>query len=231
MRVRTVKTIIVLTLVLACIMMAGCLSSPGDRSPTAGGSTPTPVPLASTPPKPSAVTPTPGPGGSVPTPGTTIIPGGAVGPGTPGAGDDSGGQPGTNGTNRSTVTPAPSPTPVPVVSGHADNWGTSKDSYARGETATGYVYVTNTGNVPITQIDFTIVIKNTILFFPIEKSYSYSKTGLSIQPGKTERVEFSQPIPSEYEGISTAGNYQFTVTALLAGKSIGPSFTKSIAIT
>ena len=229
MRVRTAKKIIVLTLVLACIMMAGCLSSPGDRGPTAGGITPTPVPLATATPRPSSVTSTPGPGGSVPTPGTTIMPGGVVGPGTPGAGDDPGGQPGTN---RSTVTPtpSPSPTPVPVVSGSADNWGTSKDSYARGETATGYVYVTNTGNVPITQIDFTIVIKKTILFFPIEKSYSYNKAGLNIQPGKTERVEFSQSIPVEYEGISTAGNYLFTVTASLAGKSIG-SFAKGITIT
>ncbi len=195
--------------------MAGCLSSPGNRGPTAGGSTPTPVPSAPVTPKPSSATPTPGPGEGGPTPVIIVIPGPANPP-----------VPGTNETNQSPATP----TPVPVVSGYADNWGTSKDSYARGETATGYVYVTNTGNVPITQIDFTIVIKKTILFFPIEKSYSYNKAGLSIQPGKRERVEFSQSIPAEYEGISTAGNYQFTVTALLAGKSIG-SFSKSITIT
>jgi uncharacterized membrane protein len=107
------------------------------------------------------------------------------------------------------------------VSAQAKDWGTSKDTYNRGETATGWVYVTNTGNVPINTISFTIVIKKTIFFVPIEKSYDYSKTGLNIAPGETQRVEFSQAIPSEYSGMSTAGDYQLRVTAKLAGQEIG----------
>jgi hypothetical protein len=115
------------------------------------------------------------------------------------------------------------------LSGQANDWGTSKDAYARGDTAIGWVYVTNTGNVPINTIDFTMVIKKTILFFPVEKSADYSKTGLDIKPGETQRVEFSQSIPAEYSGMSTAGDYQFTVTAKLAGKDIG-SFSKGMKI-
>lgn len=115
------------------------------------------------------------------------------------------------------------------MSGSASNWGTSQDTYARGDTATGWVDVTNTGNVPIDAIDFTIVIKRTVIFLPVEQSYEYSKSGLGIQPGETRRVEFSKPIPAEYGGMSTAGDYQFTVTALLAGKNIG-SFSKNIKI-
>jgi hypothetical protein len=115
------------------------------------------------------------------------------------------------------------------MSGTADDWGTSKDTYARGETATGWVYVTNTGNVPIEAIDFTIVIKKTVFFLPIEKSADYHKTGLNIAPGETQRVEFSQSIPSEYSGMSTAGDYQLKVTAKLAGQEIG-SYTTNMKV-
>jgi hypothetical protein len=117
----------------------------------------------------------------------------------------------------------------PVVSGQAKDWGTSKDTYARGETAAGWVYVTNTGNVPINTIDFTITIKKTIFFIPIEKSYDYSKTGLNIPPGDTQQVEFSQAIPSEYGGVSTAGDYQLAATAKLAGQEIG-HYSKGIMV-
>lgn len=115
------------------------------------------------------------------------------------------------------------------MSGQANDWGTSKDTYNRGDTANGWVYVTNTGNVPIDTIDFTIVIKRTVFFVPVERSYDHSKTGLNIQPGETQRVEFSQSIPAEYSGVSTAGDYQFSVTAKLAGKDIG-SFSKAVKI-
>jgi hypothetical protein len=118
---------------------------------------------------------------------------------------------------------------VPVISATTADWGSDKSTYARGETATGWTYVTNTGNVPITVLNFTVVIKRTIFFVPIEKTYEYTKGGLSIQPGKTQRVEFSQSIPSDYNGVSTAGDYQFTVKAKLAGAEIG-SFSKAIKI-
>jgi len=120
---------------------------------------------------------------------------------------------------------------VPIISGKAENWGTSKDSYARGDTATGYVYVTNTGNVPIDKVDFSITVNKLIWGISVgEISSSNSQTGLNIKPGEMRRLEFSQSIPAEYSGISTAGDYKFAVTASLAGKTIG-SFTKNIRVT
>jgi hypothetical protein len=121
---------------------------------------------------------------------------------------------GTNGTPST-------PTPVPVISGRATDWGSDKSSYSRGETATGWTYVTNTGNVPITQIDFAFVIKRTIFFMPVEKVFTYNATGLNIPPGVKQQVAFSISVPSDYQGISTAGDYQLTAVALLAGTDIG----------
>ncbi len=127
--------------------------------------------------------------------------------------------PGTGGT----------PTPVPVISGKATDWGSDESTYSRGATATGWAYVTNTGNVPISQIDFTIVIKRTIFFVPVSKTYSFSATGLDIRPGMKEKVSFSLSIPSEYQGMSTAGDYQLTATAMLDGKEIG-NYSRDIKI-
>ncbi len=116
-----------------------------------------------------------------------------------------------------------------MLSAQASDWGTDKDTYSRGDTATGWTYVTNTGNVPIDQVDFTVVVRRTVLFVPVEKSYSYSATGLGIPPGGQVKVQFSQAIPAEYSGMSTAGSYQFVVAASLAGKEIG-SFSKDIRV-
>ncbi|HEY3273190.1 MAG TPA: hypothetical protein VGJ92_05475 [Methanocella sp.] len=192
--------------------MSGCLFSLGQSN-----ATPTP-----------AATGTPWPQGSTPTSFPVNIPPGETWAWTPGSQNNNGNlsptsSPGTNGTSPAT------PTPQPVVSATVKDWGTSKDTYARGDTATGWVYVTNTGNVPINAVDFTIVIKKTVFFVPIEKSYDYSKTGLNIAPGETKQVEFSQSIPSEYSGVSTAGDYQLKVTAKLAGKEIG-TYSKGMKI-
>jgi hypothetical protein len=127
---------------------------------------------------------------------------------------------GTNGTP-TTPTPVPAPTPLPVISGIATDWGSDKTSYSRGETAIGWTYVTNTGNVPITQIDFTITIKRTIFFVPVEMVFPFITTGLNIPPGVKQQVAFSISIPSDYQGISTAGDYQLTAVASLAGTEIG----------
>lgn len=118
-------------------------------------------------------------------------------------------------------TPVPTSTPTPIVSGAAMDWGSDKSTYRRGESATGWAYVENTGNVPITRIDFTLTIKRTILFVPVTKTFQYAATGLNIAPGEKKQVAFSQTIPSDYEGISTAGDYKLTVTATLDGKQIG----------
>jgi hypothetical protein len=131
-----------------------------------------------------------------------------------------------------TGTPTPLPptgTPVPGLAANLTGWGTDRDTYARNATATGWVNVTNTGSKPIDQVDFAIVIKRTILFVPVEKSFSHSATGLDIRPGETKKVQFSVTIPAEYEGISTAGDYQFVVTASIAGKTVG-SYSKGITV-
>jgi hypothetical protein len=131
-----------------------------------------------------------------------------------------------------TGTPTPSPptgTPVPAPTANLAGWGTDRDTYARNATATGWVNVTNTGSVPIDQVDFAIVIKRTILFVPVEKSFSHSATSLDIRPGETKKVQFSLIVPAEYQGISTAGDYEFVVTASLAGKEVG-NYKKSITV-
>jgi hypothetical protein len=92
---------------------------------------------------------------------------------------------------------------------------------------TGWVDVTNTGNVLITEIDFTIVMTNTD--YHISKTYYYNSQGLNIQAGQTQRITFSEIIPATNNGISTAGNYRLTATANLAGQSIG-NFSKAIKI-
>ncbi len=130
-----------------------------------------------------------------------------------------------------TGTPVPGPTasPKPEPAANLAGWGTDRDTYARNTTATGWVDVTNTGSVPIDQVDFAIVIKRTILFVPVEKSFSHSATGLDIRPGETKKVQFSLIIPAEYQGISTAGDYQFVVTASIAGKAVG-NYAKGITV-
>lgn len=205
------KSFVILAIIVALLAVSGCFSASGLQNAT-------PTPVASTP-TPGATVPSidiP-----VPSPGTTII-------WTPGSGDGAIG-------NYTGTLPSPSPgtsttpTPVPIMNATTSNWGTSKDSFARGETATGWVDVTNTGNAPINVLDFTIVIKRTVFFVPVEKTYEYAKGGLDILPGETKRVEFSQSIPSDYQGVSTAGDYQLTVKAKLAGKEIG-SFSKAIKV-
>jgi|AGTN01.3.fsa_nt_gi hypothetical protein len=202
MTVKIARPFIILAIIVSLLAVSGCLSS-------GGGSDATPTPVSSSTPDQSTINI------PVPSPGTTII-------WTPGSGDTTI----INNTNNTRS----SPTPVPVISGKAKDWGTDKDTYARGDTATGWVYITNTGNVPIDKIDFTIVIKRTVLFIPFEQSASPSMP-VNILPGETQRVEFSQAIPAEYKGMSTAGDYQLTVTAKLAGSEIKDGFSKNIKVT
>jgi hypothetical protein len=225
MKGKMAKSFGILAIITTLLVVSGCLFSSGHTDVS-------PAPAATGTPQPPGTTPTP-----------THFPGFNVSPGTtwawtPGTDDSTPDNytelfptpaPGANGTDGTNRTGSPTPSPQPVLSGTAKDWGTSKDTYARGDTATGWVYVTNTGNVPIDTVNFVIVIKRTVFFVPIEKSYDYSKTGLNIRSGETQRVEFSQLIPSEYSGMSTAGDYQFKVTAKLAGNDIG-SFSKSMKV-
>ena len=136
------------------------------------------------------------------------------------------------GGEKPTPVPAPTPTATPSPGPSADltGWGTDHDTYVRNTTATGWVNVTNTGSTPIDEISFTTVISRTVLFLPVEKTFYYNATGLSIGPGETRQVQFSQVIPAEYSGISTEGKYRLTVTAEIAGRPAG-SFSKDITVT
>lgn len=126
-------------------------------------------------------------------------------------------------------TPTPVPTVTPGLSADLAGWGTDRDTYARNGTATGWVNVTNSGSMPINEVEFTVVISRTVLFVPVEKTFSHNATGLNIRPGETKQVQFSLVIPAEYEGISTAGNYRFTATAAIAGRTAG-TYSKGITV-
>ena len=93
---------------------------------------------------------------------------------------------------------------------------------------TGWVDVTNTGNVPITEMTFTIVMARTD--FPLSKSDNYYPSGLNIQPGQTQRITFSEVIPATYAGFPTSGPYRLTATAILAGRKIDDDYSKAITI-
>ncbi|OPY27328.1 MAG: hypothetical protein A4E28_02058 [Methanocella sp. PtaU1.Bin125] len=129
-----------------------------------------------------------------------------------------------------TSTVTPSPTPGPAMSAELSGWRTDKDTYARGENATGWVYVYNTGDGTIERMDFTLVIHRSVfLIGDYSITYNYNLTGLDIKPGGKEKVQFVQQIPSEYSGISTAGDYRFDVTAFLAGHIAG-EYSKNIRV-
>ena len=115
------------------------------------------------------------------------------------------------------------------MSAQLTGWGTDKDTYARGDTAIGWIYVLNTGNVPIDRVDIKVVVSRMIFFYRYSKEYDYSPTGLGIQPGENRRIEFNVLIPAEYQGISTAGDYNLDATVSVGGKQIG-SFSKGMKV-
>lgn len=216
MNAKVSKLAVFCAFIVVSVFAAGCIFSGAGNS---GES----APQASAPPSGSSAGLI-----SVPGPSATTLPGTyVVSPGTNGTPVSPAPtpKPGINGTStptpRPSVTPVPTATPKPVISGKASDWGSDKSTYSRGNTATGWTYVTNTGNVPIEQIDFTFAIKRTIFFVPVSKTYTYSATGLNILPGTKQQVAFSLSIPSDYQGVSTAGDYQLTATASLAGTEIG----------
>ena len=202
-------------------------TGPGGSNPAGADNLPaaTPVPTATpvpqwppgTPgapdspgnPSPAIPTPAPTPVGS-PTPVPTVTP-----------------TPTQSASPTATPSPSPSVTPQPALGGRTSGWGTDKSTYNRGDTVTGWVDVTNTGTVPITEVDITLVLARTD--FPVSKTDNYKSQGLNVQPGQTQRITFSETIPPTYGGISTAGNYRLTASAYLAGNNIG-SFTKYITI-
>jgi hypothetical protein len=136
------------------------------------------------------------------------------------------------------VKPTPTSTPTPVAatgtsgtSAQLVNYGTDKDSFNRGEQATGYMTIKNTGSNVMNDVTTSVSVSKAV---PVVGettlgSKDYTFNNLNIQPGETKRVEFKADIPSEYKGVSTAGDYTLHVTARTGGTEIG-SFSKTVKI-
>lgn len=130
-----------------------------------------------------------------------------------------------------------SPTPVPTFSGPAitsatlTDYGTDKDTYNRGDTATGFVALKNTGNTVINNVAVDVSVSKSFSFIGYvkvgETTYTYSDQ--KIQPGETRRIEFSTVIPSDYKGISTAGDFDFDVAVTAEGTGAG-SFSHEVKV-
>lgn len=136
-----------------------------------------------------------------------------------------------------TSQPSGDSTPVPTTSGPAitsatiTDHGTDKDTYNRGDTATGFVALKNTGNTVINNVVMDVSVSKSISFIGFVKvgGTTYPYSGENIQPGETRRIEFSTVIPSDYKGISTAGDFEFEVTVTAEGTSAG-SFTQDVKV-
>lgn len=162
--------------------------------------------------------------------------------------------------NVSTPAPAPSATAVPVASGvpapsvtvvpaataqptaavvpggttsaQMLNYGTDSDTFKRGERATGFITVKNTGGTVINDVTTSVSadVKLPVIGATSVGAKDYTFNNLNIKPGETKRIEFAVDIPSEYKGVSTAGDYDLHVAVKAGGTDIG-SFSKSVKVT
>jgi hypothetical protein len=135
-----------------------------------------------------------------------------------------------------TVAPVVTATPAPAAGGATSaeivNYGTDSDTFKRGDRASGFITVKNTGNTSINDITTSVSasVKLPVIGATDVGNKDYTFNNLNIGPGETKRVEFTVDIPSEYKGVSTAGDYDLHVTAKTGGRDIG-SFTKSVKVT
>lgn len=134
-----------------------------------------------------------------------------------------------------TVAPVVTATPAPAAGGATSaevvNYGTDSDTLKRGERATGFITLKNTGNAPINDVTTSVAAdaKLPVVGATGLGSKDYTVNNLNIQPGETKRIVFTVDIPAEYKGISTAGDYDLHVSVKANGKDIG-SFTKSVKV-
>ena len=126
------------------------------------------------------------------------------------------------------------PTPVQPQVENAElvGYGTDKDTYNSGDTAMVYITIANTGNVVIDNATLDVAVSKyfSIIGYQNVENPSESLTGLNIQPGQTQNATYDITIPSQYEGLSTAGDYQFKVNVYVWGDNIG-NFTKKVTVT
>jgi hypothetical protein len=111
------------------------------------------------------------------------------------------------------------------------NYGTDKDTYNRGDTAKGFITLKNTGDTNINDVTISVSVARSVpvLGMMTLGSQDIKLTGLNIKPGETKNAEYSVTIPSDYKGLSTAGDYKVSGKAIVGGKDVG-SFSKSIKV-
>jgi len=110
-------------------------------------------------------------------------------------------------------------------------YGSDKDVYNRGDKATGFFTVKNTGNTVIKDVTVSVSVSRSV---PLLGSLSLGSkdltiSDLNIKPGETKRSEFSIDIPKEFSGFSTAGTYKINGAVKVDGRSAG-SFSKTIKV-
>jgi len=123
-------------------------------------------------------------------------------------------------------------TSKPIVkSAELVGWGTDKDTYNRGDTAVTYIIIKNTGTVPVEEARLDIKVERYVSVFGYVKVQETSElmNGFNIRQGETVKAEYRITIPSDYEGVSTAGKYRFTIDVYVWDKKIG-SFQKEVEV-
>jgi hypothetical protein len=125
------------------------------------------------------------------------------------------------------------PTPVqPVVkSAELAGWGTDKDTYNRGDTAITYIIIKNTGTVTVNEARLDVEVERyvSVIGYVSVQSSTTTLTGLDVRPGETKKAEYAVTIPSDYEGMSTAGKYRFTIDVSVWDTKIG-DFQKDVEV-
>lgn len=113
----------------------------------------------------------------------------------------------------------------------AISYGTDRDVYNRGDTVNGYVEIKNTGNTVINEGTVSVSVSRNVPILGTMKlgSRDINLNNLNIKPGETMRKDFSETIPAEYAGLSTAGKYKVTATVTLDGKNAG-TYSKDVQI-
>ena len=118
-----------------------------------------------------------------------------------------------------------------TASAEVVNYGTDRDLYNRGDTAKGFITIRNTGSTEINDVTISVSVSRSVPILGMMKlgSQDVKLTGLHIAPGETKDASYSVTIPSEFKGISTAGDYKVSGTAYVGDRDIG-SFSKSIKV-
>jgi hypothetical protein len=111
------------------------------------------------------------------------------------------------------------------------SYGTDRDVYNRGDTVNGYVEIKNTGDTVINSGTVSVSVSRNVPILGAMKlgGKDITLNNLNIRPGETMRKDFSEQIPAEFAGISTAGKYRVSATVTLDGKNIG-TYTKDVQI-